>query len=117
MYSMGLQFNLFSFSFYSRLIETDAKSLNSLQSGHSRRSSDTSQISVTSGCSFQEAMAQQLGAAIGGMHLVQREGSIGEASDNSGGSSSSEEDLWTLWGKIIKEGDSGKKKLPHIKVR
>ena len=40
-----------------RLIETDAKSLNSLscQSGHSRRSSETSQISITSGSiSFQE---------------------------------------------------------------
>ena len=37
-----------------RLIETDAKSMNSLQSGHSRRSSDTSQISVTSGSSSQE---------------------------------------------------------------
>jgi hypothetical protein len=35
----------------SRLIEADAKSLNSLSgnSGHSRKSSDTSQISLTSG--------------------------------------------------------------------
>jgi len=81
-----------------RLIESDAKSLNSLStatppppnnptqpshSSHSRRSSDTSQISI-----------------------------------NSGGSSVQEEeaDLWTLWGKIINEWDSyGRKKLPTIK--
>ncbi|XP_059093741.1 ecotropic viral integration site 5 ortholog-like isoform X1 [Tigriopus californicus] len=68
------------------LIETDAKSLNSLQSGHSRRNSDASQISVTSGSSFPE-----------------RE-------------ESTEEDLWTLWGKIINEWDSAaKRKLPHVK--
>merc|ERR1712168_1393348 len=89
-----------------RLIESDAKSLNSLStqtsqtgatqqpssttqsgaattSGHSRRSSDTSQISVNSGSS-----------------VAQEE----------------EADLWTLWGKIINEWDSyGRKKLPSIK--
>merc|ERR1712168_798840 len=89
-----------------RLIESDAKSLNSLStqtsqtgatqqpcsttqsgaattSGHSRRSSDTSQISVNSGSS-----------------VAQEE----------------EADLWTLWGKIINEWDSyGRKKLPTIK--
>jgi len=74
-----------------RLIESDAKSLNSLsgqngqgsQSGHSRRNSDASQISVNSGSSCPE-----------------------------GG----EEDLWTVWGKIINEWDTyGKKKLPTIK--
>jgi len=69
-----------------RLIETDAKSLNSLscQSGHSRRSSETSQISITSGSmSFQE---------------------------------NAEEDLWTLWGKIINEWESwSKKKQPQLK--
>jgi len=79
-----------------RLIESDAKSLNSLssqqqqqngsghgsQSGHSRRSSDTSQISVNSGSSCQEG----------------------------------DEDLWSIWGKIINEWDTyGKKKLPTIK--
>lgn len=69
-----------------RLIETDAKSLNSLpcQSGHSRRSSETSQISITSGGSnFQE---------------------------------NTEEDLWTLWGKIINEWETwSKKKQPQLK--
>ena len=70
-----------------RLIETDAKSLNSLscQSGHSRRSSETSQISITSGSmSFQE---------------------------------NAEEDLWGLWGKIINEWETwSKKKQPQLKV-
>jgi len=69
-----------------RLIETDAKSLNSLscQSGHSRRSSETSQISITSGSiSFQE---------------------------------NAEEDLWVLWGKIINEWETwSKKKQPQLK--
>lgn len=70
-----------------RLIETDAKSLNSLscQNGHSRRSSETSQISITSGgSSFQE---------------------------------NTEEDMWGLWGKIINEWESwSKKKQPQVKV-
>jgi len=69
-----------------RLIETDAKSLNSLscQSGHSRRSSETSQISITSGSiSYQE---------------------------------NAEEDLWVLWGKIINEWETwSKKKQPQLK--
>merc|ERR1712223_1990063 len=70
-----------------RLIETDAKSLNSLscQSDHSRRSSETSQISITSGScmSFQE---------------------------------NAEEDLWVLWGKIINEWETwSKKKQPQLK--
>jgi len=69
-----------------RLIETDAKSLNSLscQSGHSRRSSETSQISITSGSmSFQE---------------------------------NAEEDLWGLWGKIINEWETwSKRKQPQLK--
>jgi hypothetical protein len=82
-------------SFYSRLIETDAKSLNSLQSGHSRRSSETSQISITSGSSFQDAAA-----------------AAGMSPENN-----AEEDLWTLWAKIINEWElSSKKKLPQIKV-
>lgn len=75
------------------LIETDAKSLNSLsgaQSGHSRRSSDTSQISVTSGSSSQD--------------------------NNNKNEENSEEDLWTLWGKIINEWETwSKKRAPQTK--
>lgn len=37
-----------------KLIESDAKSLNSLHSAHSRKNSDTSQISITSGNSMSE---------------------------------------------------------------
>lgn len=36
-----------------KLIESDAKSLNSLQSTHSRKNSDTSQISINSGKYFE----------------------------------------------------------------
>ncbi|RZF32375.1 hypothetical protein LSTR_LSTR001839 [Laodelphax striatellus] len=66
-----------------RLIEADAKSLNSFSnnSGHSRKSSDTSQISLTSGTSSSQERAED-----------------------------GEEDVWTTWGKIINEWDSYFKK-------
>jgi len=76
-----------------RLIESDAKSLASLapstgtasQSGHSRKSSLTSQISTNSGSSLQE------------------------------GGENEEDDLWTTWGKVINEWDASKKKLPQVR--
>uniref|UniRef100_A0A146KNV6 TBC1 domain family member CG11727 n=1 Tax=Lygus hesperus TaxID=30085 RepID=A0A146KNV6_LYGHE len=73
-----------------RLIETDAKSLNSISnnSGHSRKSSDTSQISLTSGTSS----------------LQERE----RCEDG-------EEDNWTVWGKIANDWDAYKKKSNYIK--
>ncbi|KAG8230075.1 hypothetical protein J437_LFUL009194 [Ladona fulva] len=69
-----------------RLIESDAKSLNSLSgnSGHSRKSSDTSQISVTSGASSSQE----------------------RAAEDGGG----EEDLWTLWGRVVNDWDNFWKK-------
>ncbi|KAF6201001.1 hypothetical protein GE061_005448, partial [Apolygus lucorum] len=72
------------------LIETDAKSLNSISnnSGHSRKSSDTSQISLTSGTSS----------------LQERE----RCEDG-------EEDNWTVWGKIANDWDAYKKKSNYIK--
>ncbi|KAL3285171.1 hypothetical protein HHI36_019290 [Cryptolaemus montrouzieri] len=71
-----------------RIIESDAKSLNSLsgasgQSGHSRKSSDTSQISLTSGTS-----------------------STHDRSEDGGG----EEDLWTMWGRIVNDWENNWKK-------
>ncbi|XP_045464184.1 ecotropic viral integration site 5 ortholog isoform X2 [Harmonia axyridis] len=71
-----------------RIIESDAKSLNSLsgasgQSGHSRKSSDTSQISLTSGTS-----------------------STQDRSEDGGG----EEDLWTMWGRIVNDWENNWKK-------
>merc|ERR1711971_756405 len=73
-----------------RLIETDAKSLNSLScqgSGHSRRSSETSQISITSGSMMSDQFQEN-----------------------------AEEDLWVLWGKIINEWETwSKKKQPQLK--
>ncbi|KAK9694439.1 Rab-GTPase-TBC domain [Popillia japonica] len=67
-----------------RLYESDAKSLNSLSgasaSGHSRKSSDTSQISLTSGASLTQDKTEE------------------------------GEDLWTLWGRIVIDWDNYWKK-------
>jgi len=93
-YSMAEQELLKKLEEANRLIESDAKSLNSLsgpsscpgqdsKSGHSRKSSLTSQISTNSSNDQTEH---------------------------------GEESLWTTWGKIINEWDSGgKKKLPLVK--
>lgn len=97
---------------FCRLIETDAKSLNSLGgNGHSRRSSDTSQISVTSGSSNATTAAQdssqesQVSTSTSG-------NSIAPAVGNS------EEDLWILWGKVVNEWEIWtKRKAPQVKVR
>ncbi|KAB7506775.1 Ecotropic viral integration site 5 [Armadillidium nasatum] len=81
-----------------RLIETDSKSLNSLSTqsqgsgpgtGHSRKSSDTSQISVASGGS---------GGSSGG-------GSTGAAPLQD-----PEEDLWGLWGRLVNDWENWSKK-------
>ncbi|KAJ4448932.1 ecotropic viral integration site [Periplaneta americana] len=66
-----------------RLIEADAKSLNSLSgnSGHSRKSSDTSQISLTSGTSSSQERTED-----------------------------GEEDNWTLWGRVSNDWDNFWKK-------
>ena len=83
---------VFSSANFFRLIETDAKSLNSLScqgSGHSRRSSETSQISITSGSMMSDQFQEN-----------------------------AEEDLWVLWGKIINEWETwSKKKQPQLKVK
>ncbi|KAL1116980.1 hypothetical protein AAG570_004308 [Ranatra chinensis] len=73
-----------------RLIEADAKSLNSISnnSGHSRKSSDTSQISLTSGTSSSQ------------------ERDRGE---------DGEEDNWSVWGRIVNDWDAQKKKSTYIK--
>lgn len=71
-----------------RLLESDSKSLNSLTSTHSRKSSDTSQVSVASGAS------QQSSAAL---------------DDES-------EDVWVLWGRMVNEWDTYiKKKNAFVK--
>ena len=73
--------------------------MNSLQSGHSRRSSDTSQISVTSSNSFNEAA---VAAAV--------------AAGMSPADVNPEEDLWTTWGKLINEWEArvSKRQLPQV---
>ena len=88
-----------------RLIETDAKSLNSLGgNGHSRRSSDTSQISVTSGSSNATTAAQDLSQD-------------SQVSTSTNGAANSEEELWLLWGKIINEWEVfHKRKSSQVKV-
>ncbi|KAF2900502.1 hypothetical protein ILUMI_05682 [Ignelater luminosus] len=69
-----------------RLYESDAKSLNSLSgasaSGHSRKSSDTSQISLTSGTSSTQDRTEDGG----------------------------EEDLWSVWGGIVNNWEVSWKK-------
>ncbi|KMQ94214.1 tbc1 domain family member [Lasius niger] len=66
-----------------RLIESDAKSLNSLQSNHSRKGSDTSQVSVASGGS----------------------GGNGDAAPRRHNPTDGEENTWTLWGHIVSDWD------------
>ena len=81
--------------------------MNSLsnQSGHSRRSSDTSQISVAS--------ASQMSVTSGSSSAT----TTAQDGSDVNGSQSSEEDLWVLWGKIINEWEIWtKKKAPQIKV-
>jgi len=111
--------------------------MNSLQSGHSRRSSDTSQISINSGCSFQVivTVASKKNFSLIGASLVQERDvdgvtvtGNGPSTASSGSSSSSsaghpgmagagEEDLWSLWGKLINEWDSAanRRRMPQIK--
>jgi len=87
-----------------RLIETDAKSLNSLGgNGHSRRSSDTSQISVTSGSSNATTAAQD-------------NSQDSQISSSTNGMANSEEELWLLWGKILNEWEVyTKRKASQVK--
>ena len=94
------------FFLFFRLIETDAKSLNSLGgNGHSRRSSDTSQISVTSGSSNATTAAQD-------------NSQDSQISSSTNGMANSEEELWLLWGKIINEWEVyTKRKASQVKVR
>ncbi|XP_045120636.1 ecotropic viral integration site 5 ortholog-like isoform X4 [Portunus trituberculatus] len=82
-----------------RLIETDSKSLNSLGSGqgagHSRKSSDTSQISVASGGSS---------------------GSSGAGSTGGSQLQDPEEDLWGLWGRLVNDWETwNKRKSTQLK--
>lgn len=67
-----------------RLIESDAKSLSSLQSNHSRKGSDTSQVSLTSGCS------------INGVDATARRSTPADG----------EENTWTLWGNIVADWEN-----------
>ena len=75
-----------------RLIESDAKSLNSLQSNHSRKGSDTSQISLTSGCSG------------GGGDALTRRPCPGDGDEN----------VWNLWGNIVADWDNQWKKRKDV---
>lgn len=79
-YGANKNYNL---PFYFRLIESDAKSLNSLQSNHSRKGSDTSQVSVASGGS----------------------GGNGDAALRRHNPADGEENTWTLWGHIVADWD------------
>lgn len=79
-----------------RLLESDAKSLNSLTSGHSRKSSSTSLVSVASADS---------GSKQNGDGKPEDEGRA-------------EEDVWQVWGTVVNEWDVYfKKKNGFVKVR
>jgi hypothetical protein len=80
---------LISLSLINRLIESDAKSLSSLQSNHSRKGSDTSQVSLASGCSVNGT-----DAAAARQHVP----------------ADGEENTWTLWGNIVADWDNQWKK-------
>ncbi|GFY31270.1 ecotropic viral integration site 5 ortholog [Trichonephila clavipes] len=71
-----------------RLLESDAKSLNSLASGHSRKSSSTSLVSVASADSKQSANTEE----------------------------DKEEDVWQVWGSVVNEWETYfKKKNSFVK--
>ena len=108
----------------SRLIEADAKSLNSLSgnSGHSRKSSDTSQISLTSGkqvfvkwlkllycvcvCVCIYVVFLMICVMIPGTSSSQERTEDGE------------EDTWTLWGRVSNDWDNYcKKRNSFVRVR
>ncbi|XP_023319079.1 ecotropic viral integration site 5 ortholog isoform X2 [Trichogramma pretiosum] len=97
-----------------RLIESDAKSLNSLQSNHSRKGSDTSQVSLASGCSVTTTTNNNNAAAA----TSNGNNAVNSSSNNNnntttgpaGGGSDGEENTWSLWGKIIADWDNQWKK-------
>lgn len=84
-----------------KLIESDAKSLNSLQSSaHSRKSSDTSQISLNSGKFIEKIVYFSLGIIL--------------AISMSG--ISIEEDICSIWAGIVNDWEtSQKRKTPSVK--
>lgn len=79
-----------------KLIESDAKSLNSLQSSaHSRKSSDTSQISLNSGIQATNdkiiiVSVQLIYCLVSGLSV--------------------EEDICSLWGSIVTDWDAAQKR-------
>lgn len=80
-----------------RLIESDAKSLNSLQSNHSRKGSDTSQVSLTSG-----------GSGSGATTAARRQSPTKDDGNIS--------DLWTRWGNIVADWDNQwRKRKDYVK--
>jgi ecotropic viral integration site 5 protein len=85
-----------------KLIESDAKSLNSLQSSaHSRKSSDTSQISLNSGKAphyFTQFCLSLISSSI------------------PGSSSVGEEDIWQTWACIVTDWEAAlKRKSPSVR--
>lgn len=83
---------LCAFSLLSRLLEKDSKSLSSLTStGHSRRSSDTSQISMN----------------MNGSSSLSGSSGANSIDDN-------EDDILQQWGKTVREYENLKKKKPEV---
>ncbi|XP_008210149.1 ecotropic viral integration site 5 ortholog isoform X2 [Nasonia vitripennis] len=91
-----------------RLIESDAKSLSSLQSNHSRKGSDTSQVSLASGCSSANGAVDTNSTATSSAAVAQRPNNA--TSNNSSNNTDGEENTWTLWGNIVADWDNQWKK-------
>lgn len=89
-----------------RLIESDAKSLSSLQSNHSRKGSDASQISLASGCS------NGANGTNNGSNNVNNNNNNDSATARRSTSAATdgEENIWTLWGNIVADWDNQWKK-------
>ena len=97
-----------------RLIEADAKSLNSLSgnSGHSRKSSDTSQISLTSGKQRFVSQLRLLYHVYMCVYMVELMICVMVPGTSSSQEriEDGEEDNWTLWGRVSNDWDNYCKK-------
>jgi hypothetical protein len=108
------EFELYDF----RLIEADAKSLNSLSgSGHSRKSSDTSQISLTSGKELSVNRLKLHWIQPPNMAFIVASIMLPGTSSTQERNEDGEEDIWTLWGRVSNDWDNfWKKRNSFVRV-
>ncbi|XP_023246261.1 ecotropic viral integration site 5 ortholog isoform X2 [Copidosoma floridanum] len=98
-----------------RLIESDAKSLSSLQSGHSRKGSDASQASLASGCSANNSGSNNGTASNNCSEAAAPSGSVNAIRRDTPPADDGEEN-WTTWGGIVNDWDNQwKRRKDYIK--